>query len=474
MAYTRITNTRNGRAAIRYAFEEPSHKKGMDRVLASSGVNLDVRFAMQQMRDVWKAHGKDDGNTVQMYRIIQSFGLDELDPNNPDDVQRANEIGQALASELYPDKQSLIVTQADGEGGKLHNHILVNSVSFTDGKSLRGYRKEHEAVAEKTDEILVRYGMKPLDTENTRVKRTSQEKRLAEQGKYVWKDDLRGRIDDLLKDTSITSREVFIERLRADFGVEAVYTDKRKYITYYFEDADGTPRRSRDNKLGTDYGKEALVEQFETNKELQKAEEQRRKEQKNSLGFDFDFDAELQAIRKPKRSKDRAVKAVESPLMRQVREEREMDNLHAEALRENERFDEVRKEKLREEQRRAEAERVEKERQEKAEKARREQELKEQQERERQEQLRRELVIERIRNATTAYTKVSPELVEEFIKQSEMLKGQMKPTITGERVAYSDFDIYRRSQAELKRKASGQEQSQLAVEVAEQDFGPEI
>lgn len=468
MAYTRITNTRNGSAAIRYAFEEPSHREGMDRVLMASGSNLDPRFAMIQMRDVWKAHGKNDGETVQMYRVIQSFGLDELDPNNPNDVQRANEIGQALASELYPDKQALIVTQADGEGGKLHNHVLVNSVSFTDGKSLRGYRKEHDAVAEKTDEILVRYGMKPLDTENTRKRRTSQEKRLAEAGKYVWKDDLRGRIDDLLSDPSVNSQDVFIERMKADFDVDVKY--RGKSITYSFEDANGTQRKSRDKKLGTDYGQETVSERFETNALLFEAEERRKKAEQNSLGFDFDFESELQAmVGQPKAKSRRSVKPKETELMKQVRLEREakeqaerMDKVHAEALLENAHIDAIREEQAREKRR---AEQREIERQQQAERERREQEKRRALEQQRQLEKQREQALKRIHKATTPYTKVTPEFIDKFIESSRELKGKTHTTITGKRVPYSDTDIYHHTRfklAEEKRKA--QQGHNVAVE----------
>lgn len=455
MAYTRITNTRSGSAAIRYAFEEKSHKTGIDRVLMASGSNLDPQFAMLQMRDVWKAHGKTDGKTVQVYRVIQSFGLDELDPSNPADIARANEIGKLLAMELYPDKQALIVTQADGKGGKLHNHVLVNSVGFVDGKSLRGYRKEHDAVAEKTDELLERFEMKPLDTERTRKKRTSQEKRLADAGKYVWKDDLRERIEQGLSDVGVTSQKAFVAHMREQYAVDVTY--RGKGITYSFEDANGKKQKSRDGRLGTDFAPETIEERFKTNSELQ---------HKQAGGL-IDFDQELELLfgnRKGLEAVPKRLKVSETTIMRDVREEREareqieaMDKLHDEALQDNAHYDAMRDaEQSRELEalQKARAEEKERERQQQAERARREQEQLEAKRREQEQRERlRELATQRIKRATSVYTNVAPELVDEFLRQSEALQGQTKNTVTGKRVPYTDLDIYHKSQAVLDHKA---------------------
>lgn len=312
----------------------------------ASGSNLDTQFAMQQMRAVWESHRKSDGKSVQMYRVVQSFGLDELNPLDPDDIAKANEMGLELASELYPDKQSLIVTQADGKGGKLHNHILVNSVGFVDGKSLRGFRKEHEAVADKSDELLVRHGMKVLDTDKTRNKRTRQEQRLEKAGKYVWKDDLRARIGEALKDIDVTSRDVFIERLEAVHGVTVNYTEGRKNVSYSFADADGKKRKVRDARLGTDYGKETLEERFLDNVKLLEAQ-QRRQEEKASSGsildrIGFNVDAEVQKIGRPEPKPSFSPKVKkEAPIMKSLRLEKEnvkrVNSDHAEALIENQR-----------------------------------------------------------------------------------------------------------------------------------------
>lgn len=368
MATTRVTNTKSGKAAIKYAFEEKMGVKAGDRVLAAGGSNLDVSYAMQQMRHVWEAHGKADGKTVQMYRIIQSFGLDELDPKNPEDIAKANEIGLALAAELYPDRQALVVTQADGKGkkgvgdekgGKLHNHILVNSVSFVDGKSLRGDDKEHSTISAKSDEIIQRYGMKPVDTEASRNRRTLSEKQMAAAGMYVWKDDLRERIVAGLESEEITDRDSFIQHMKDEHEVEVTYRGK-KFVKYDFIGKDGGSHGARDTALSNNgyYGRDRLDAMFAENAqrladaalvaEAEQEEEEVTDEPETIAptfvgGVDLSFmDAELAKVAKRHKKSDAPVKKtpyVEPPMMREVREEREakaaaakMDELHGEAL----------------------------------------------------------------------------------------------------------------------------------------------
>lgn len=406
MAYTSVTRTRDGRAAIRYAFEEASHREGMDRVLASSGSNLDPNFAMQQMRDVWKAYGKDKGDYVQMYRIIQSFGLDELDPNNPEDVEMANRIGFEFAQEMYPDRQALIVTQADGKGGKLHNHVLVNSVSFVDGRSLRGKNTGFVAIAEGTNEVMRRHGFNPAPIPNgTKDKTTIAERKLAEQGEYVWKDDLKERIRQGMAHESVTSYDEYVKHMADVHGVNVRFRgnakgldgQKIKGISYDFTDKDGKKRTIRASRLGTDYQSDMLDKHIEQNIEKQKQSTQE-KQGVVDVGFDFDFEAELEKMFKPKRSRSKPKNNAMNDAIK-----RELEQLRIERENERKRQEQAERERLeREEQERIERERKAEEQRQREEKERQEAEVKRQQElkakREQEERDQREREKERLRD----------------------------------------------------------------------------
>lgn len=349
MGYVRVTNTRSGRAAISYAFEEQSHKKGMDRVLMASGNNLDPDFAMQQMNAVWKAHGKDDGNTVQMYRIIQSFGIDELDPNNPEDIEMANKIGLEFAEEMYADKQALIVTQADGDGGKLHNHVLINSVSFVDGKSLRGKRTGFVAVAEGTNDVMRKHGFKTEPVPgSTRDKRTIGELKMAQKGEYVWKDDLKERIRQGMAHDDVTSNDEFVRHMEEIHGVgvrfrgnaEGLQGDKIKGISYDFADENGKKRTSRASKLGFDYQSDVLTGNIENNIE-RKEKIVSDNEDSDVIDIGMDFDADLRAMRGTKTKEKKPTRSSgTNEIAERIQARRNMDLLHDEAKEIDVQFDE--------------------------------------------------------------------------------------------------------------------------------------
>ena len=99
-----------------------------------SGINCSPLTAREEMMAVKKRFGKDNG--VMAYHGYQSFAPGEATP------EAAHEIGVRLAEWLWGDRyQVLVATHLDKES-HLHNHFVVNSVSFLDG--LRYYRSEKD------------------------------------------------------------------------------------------------------------------------------------------------------------------------------------------------------------------------------------------------------------------------------------------------------------------------------------------
>lgn len=93
--------------------------------LFQSCVNcISVETAYTEMQETKKRWRKTDG--VLGYHFIQSFKPDEVTP------ELAHKIGVAFAEECFGDRfQVVIGTHLDKS--HLHNHIVVNSVSFMDG-----------------------------------------------------------------------------------------------------------------------------------------------------------------------------------------------------------------------------------------------------------------------------------------------------------------------------------------------------
>lgn len=287
MAITTITSTKNGKGSIDYVLKGRTEdkKNPEERTLAVRGHNLDPSRAAEQMAAVWRNFGKDDGNTIQTYRIIQSFRESDFHKDNYEDIEKANEIGLALAEKLYPNRQALIVTQADGEGGKVHNHIIVNSVEPVAGKSLRGIETSWEkTISKANDEVLKEHKIKALARGTLRdVAYSRSELSIITDKTASWKDTIRDAVEDSISDKNVTSIEDLKEKLKDDYDIELKL--RGKTITYAGtfntskdeENPKFVERKVRAMKLGNNYTLEGLNHGFREN------EKQRQRETTNKL-----------------------------------------------------------------------------------------------------------------------------------------------------------------------------------------------
>ena len=92
-----------------------------------SGVNCSPESALDEFRFVKKRFHKEDGKSY--YHIVQSFSPDDnLTP------EAAHEIGLKFA-EYFPGFQVLVATHINTKA--IHNHLIMNSVSFENGKKMR-------------------------------------------------------------------------------------------------------------------------------------------------------------------------------------------------------------------------------------------------------------------------------------------------------------------------------------------------
>ena len=129
---------------LRYVFNEPAHsyQKTDKRVLAATGFNIkmlhdnDGRISVtqngayleQQFRTALKrAHNPK--RRYQAQTIIISFDPSEFDTSDlKAQSQQALQLVQHYVRKHFADCQSVIAIQSDGEGGKLHVHVVVNTI----------------------------------------------------------------------------------------------------------------------------------------------------------------------------------------------------------------------------------------------------------------------------------------------------------------------------------------------------------
>lgn len=165
MAVVMASSTRSADDLIRYALEPKKDQRGERYVMASGTGGLLVSLAKEQMRDVRERWGKNKpGAHVQAYHVIQSFSApEELDPTDPNDWMTAQDLGIALAEEVFAKRQVLVVTQRDGAGGCLHNHLVAASVETRTGASLNSAAVMHARLVATHEAVLERAGFEQPD-----------------------------------------------------------------------------------------------------------------------------------------------------------------------------------------------------------------------------------------------------------------------------------------------------------------------
>lgn len=119
----------------------------------TTGINCEVKDAVKQMQFVKTIYGKENG--ILAFHAYQSFNEGEVTP------EIAHEIGVKLANEMWGDRFQVVVsTHLNTQ--HLHNHFVINSVSFKDGKKYYSNLTNTALLRKTSDEICEEYGLNVL------------------------------------------------------------------------------------------------------------------------------------------------------------------------------------------------------------------------------------------------------------------------------------------------------------------------
>lgn len=269
MAYTRVTRTANGAGALAYAYGKgKGHNDHQHRNDMIANVNILPGVPTEvQMQKYWNRARAN--HKTQVIRVVQSFSINELNPDEPEDILTASMIGQEFAHTYYPDRQVVVFTQTDGKSHLIHNHIIISDTDMTSSKGCDKQQYYQPTLAQWTNEIAGQYFELDFGNAKTPDKTTQTERAKRALGEYVWKDDLKSRITEALNESE--SEEDWIKNLPVHgVNIEVHDSKKRgKYYTYELMDTDGfgdkkIPQnlKSRSYKLGTLYDAEHVQEYF--------------------------------------------------------------------------------------------------------------------------------------------------------------------------------------------------------------------
>lgn len=143
--------------SIRQVMTYATNPDKTEKQFYTTGINCEVKDAVKQMQLVKTIYGKENG--ILAFHAYQSFNKGEVTS------EIAHEIGVKLANEMWGDRFQVVVsTHLNTE--HLHNHFVINSVSFKDGKKHYSNLTNTALLRKTSDEICEEYGLSVL-TEKT-------------------------------------------------------------------------------------------------------------------------------------------------------------------------------------------------------------------------------------------------------------------------------------------------------------------
>lgn len=255
--FTAIKNKTQSRGALGRALDYMKQEKKTlwDERQLVSGWNCVAQFAFDEMMTTKRRFQKTGGR--MFYQFVQSFSPAEN--VTPEEV---HVIGLELVKRLFPEFEVVVATHVDAD--HLHNHLIVNSVSWKDGRKLHQNAADLQRQRQVSDEICMAHGLQVLEPPKKYVREKQMrpgEYRSAVRGES-WKFQLMATIDLCMRRAK--TRAEFIQEMERR-GYQVRWEAVRKCITYT------TPKgkKCRDNRLHEDkYRKEVMEREFRIREEM--------------------------------------------------------------------------------------------------------------------------------------------------------------------------------------------------------------
>lgn len=213
-----------------------------DQQLFVSGINCTAKRAYERMRATKERFGKTGGNVA--YHGFQSFKTGEVTP------EEAHKIGMETARRMWGDEYEIVVT-THMNTDNLHNHMVVNSVSFKTGRKFENHISDHYKLREISDTVCLEYGKSVLKNAPF-YGGEKKEYWVHKSGRMTHRDILRRDVDEAL---NMADTPQMFERQLQIRGYQFVRNNDYAHLSVV---APGWKRAIRLDSLGESYTKEAL------------------------------------------------------------------------------------------------------------------------------------------------------------------------------------------------------------------------
>ncbi len=231
-------------AAIRYVENDDK----TDQTMYVSGINCSKHNAYNEMIAVKRRFGERGKNIA--YHGFQSFAPGEVTP------EEAHSIGKETARRMWGAQYQVVVT-THLNTDKIHNHFVLNSVSFKTGKKFRNGIGDRLELRKISDAICAERNKSVI--QGNKFYSNKKEYWIKKNGGMTHRAVLRKDIDSIIKNS--TSWTYFKQNLKG-YGYEIVRNDDYKHISVK---AVGWKRPVRLDSLGANYTIEAIERRMEHN-----------------------------------------------------------------------------------------------------------------------------------------------------------------------------------------------------------------
>ena len=207
-----------------------------------------VESAYKEMIATKKKYGKED--KILAYHYIESFKPGEITP------ELAHKIGVEFAQKCFGNRFEVVVgTHLDRH--HIHNHIVVNSVSFVDGGKFRSTPKSYyNEIRKVSDELCIKYQLSVIDEPQHKGMHYAEWKAL-NKGRPTIRGRIREELDEIIKASA--SMQIFWRELKRHGYVVHRRGENIKYTSII---PPFGKRPVRLDKLGTDYSEEAIKQRI--------------------------------------------------------------------------------------------------------------------------------------------------------------------------------------------------------------------
>ena len=201
---------------IRYAVnsektQETDSEDGAPLHRFVSGINCSPATARDEMLAVKKRFGKEDGTVA--YHGYQSFAPGEATP------ELAHEIGVKLATRLWGDRYQVIVATHLDKENHLHNHFVLNTVSFVDGIKYHRTKKDYHDMQTVSDELCREYRLSVIENPQYGKAKQYGEWRAEQEQRPTWRGLIRADMDEAIRQ-SMTERQFFDALRKKGYAVK--------------------------------------------------------------------------------------------------------------------------------------------------------------------------------------------------------------------------------------------------------------